>query len=44
MTKAGAKYYEQVNKIKQDLENNSFLYGEDDEKDREIKMSGFYDD
>ena len=44
MTKAGAKYYDKINKIQEDLLSNSVLYGEDDEKDREIKMSGFFDE
>lgn len=44
MTKAGAKYYQQLYKIKQDLDQNTFIYAEDDQKDREIKMSGFFDD
>lgn len=34
MTKAGAKYYEQVEKIQADLLKNTMFYGEDDEKDR----------
>lgn len=42
MTKAGAKYYDKIGKIQSDLHSNSRLYGEDDERDREIKMSGFF--
>jgi hypothetical protein len=30
MTKAGAKYYQQLYKIKQDLDQNTFIYAEDD--------------
>jgi hypothetical protein len=44
MTKAGAKYYDQVALIHRDLAENSQFYGEDDEKDRQIRMSGFYDE
>jgi hypothetical protein len=44
MTRAGAKYYDRISKIQEDLVENRELYGEDDEKDREIKMSGFYDE
>lgn len=34
MTKAGAKYYDKINKIQDDLIENRGYYGEDDEKDR----------
>lgn len=44
MSRAGAKYYEQVAAIHRDLAENSEFYGEDDEKDRQIRMSGFYDE
>jgi len=44
MTKAGAKYYDKIHKIQEDLNENSVLYGDDDEEDRKIKMSGFFDD
>ena len=40
-TKAGAKYYDRIEEINKDLLENSVLYGEDDEEDRKIKMSGF---
>ncbi len=44
MSKAGAKYYNQVAEIQKDLDKNKELYGVDDETDRQIKMSGFFDE
>ena len=43
-TKAGAKYYDKINVIQLDLTSNKEIYDEDDEADRKLKMSGFYDD
>ena len=40
-TKAGAKYYDKINLIQTDLQQNKNIYEEDDEDDRKIKMSGF---
>ena len=44
MTKAGAKYFDKINQIQIDLKENQQLYGQDDEDDRKIKMSGFFDE
>jgi hypothetical protein len=34
MSKAGAKYYQQVAEIQKDLDKNKEFYGIDDERDR----------
>ena len=44
MGKAGLKYYQQIERLHEDLESNKQIYDKDDEDDRKIKMSGFYDD